>query len=69
VPWGSVDMGGVWNTVNGGRRPLKFELFAGMRELTDPAVVGRFVVSKASCSTAIISDDAIDREGREHTGR
>ena len=35
-----VDMGGVWNVVNGGATvPLKFEIFDGATELTSPSVV------------------------------
>ena len=37
-----VDMGGVWNVVKGGSTvPLKFEVFAGSTELTDPSVVNQ----------------------------
>ncbi|WP_345710969.1 PxKF domain-containing protein [Kineococcus glutinatus] len=46
VPWSvkgfyePVDMGGVLNTVKGGSTvPLKFEVFAGEREITDTALV------------------------------
>ncbi|GAB2766247.1 hypothetical protein GCM10027039_29050 [Terrabacter koreensis] len=56
-----ADMGGVWNTVKGGSTvPLKFEVFAGSRELTDPAVVDKFVVNKVSCSTTTASEDAVE---------
>lgn len=56
-----VDMGGVWNTVkNGSTVPLKFEVFAGTRELTDPAIVDKFVVSKISCTSQIATEDAVE---------
>ena len=47
-----VDMGGVWNTVkNGSTVPLKFEIFAGSTELTDPAIVNQpLKATQALCS-------------------
>jgi hypothetical protein len=46
-----VDMPETVNTVTAGRTvPLKFEVFDGSTELTDPAVVASFVVSPTSCS-------------------
>ena len=44
-----VDMG-VWNTVkNGSTVPLKFEVFAGSTELTDPQIV-EFGAALVSCA-------------------
>lgn len=46
-----VDMGGVLNTVKGGSTvPLKFEMFAGSRELTDTADVASFTATKVTCN-------------------
>ncbi|HWJ82878.1 MAG TPA: PxKF domain-containing protein [Nocardioides sp.] len=46
-----VDMGGTLNTVKGGSTvPLKFELFAGSRELTDTADVKSFTATKIACN-------------------
>ncbi len=45
-----VDMGSVFNSVKGGSTvPLKFELFAGTTELTDPAQVKSLTYSKVNC--------------------
>ena len=45
-----VDMNGVWNTVKGGSTvPLKFEVFAGLTELTDTSVVDSFAVKGVAC--------------------
>ncbi|MFW5470292.1 PxKF domain-containing protein [Knoellia sp. CPCC 206435] len=53
-----VDMGGVLNTVKGGSTvPLKFEVFAGNTELTDPAVVEAFSVKQVNCGTSTVTDD------------
>lgn len=57
-----VDMGGVWNTVKGGSTvPLKFEVFAGSKELTDPAIVSKFTVTKVSCPGTAVTEDAIEQ--------
>jgi hypothetical protein len=55
-----VDMGSsMWNTVKGGSTvPLKFEVFAGLTELTDVAVVDKFVVKGVACpTTGYVVDD------------
>lgn len=45
-----VDMSGVWNTVKSGATvPLKFEIFAGASEVTDPAVVASFTSASVTC--------------------
>jgi hypothetical protein len=45
-----VEMGGIYNVVKGGQTvPLKFEVFAGMTELTDIAVVKSFTTSRIVC--------------------
>ncbi|WP_194288619.1 PxKF domain-containing protein [Ornithinicoccus halotolerans] len=47
-----VDMGGVLNRVKGGSTvPLKFELFAGPRELDTTAAVVGFTTMKVTCET------------------
>jgi hypothetical protein len=44
-------MQGVWNTVkNGSTVPLKFEVFAGATELTDPSIAA-FMVTQVACDT------------------
>jgi hypothetical protein len=50
----------VWNTVKGGSTvPLKFEVFAGSLEFTDPSVIVQpLQASKVSCTTG--SEDAIE---------
>lgn len=55
-----VDMGsGVVNTVkNGSTVPLKFEIFAGSNELTDPADVASLSAKQVPCTN--FSGDAID---------
>lgn len=56
----------VWNTVkNGSSVPLKFEVFAGAAELTNPAVVGSLtMVSQAQVScTATGTEDLIEELG------
>src|SRR5215211_3920480 len=49
----------VWNTVKGGATvPLKFEVFAGTTELTDPAVVDKFIATGVTCPGAnAVTDD------------
>ncbi|WP_155849933.1 PxKF domain-containing protein [Arthrobacter sp. H41] len=52
-----VDMGGMLNTVKGGSTvPIKFELFAGSTELTDPSQMS-FSMGKTACSPTAPSDD------------
>jgi hypothetical protein len=55
-----VDMGtGVVNTVkNGSTVPLKFEIFAGSNELTDPADVTSLLARQVSCTN--FGGDTID---------
>lgn len=54
-----ADMGGVYNTVKGGSTvPLKFQVFAGQTELTDPSMV-TFSAKKVTCSTGA-PDDAVE---------
>jgi hypothetical protein len=55
-----VDMNGVWNTVKGGSTvPLKFEVFAGSLELTDPSVIVQpLLATRVACSTG--ATDAIE---------
>jgi hypothetical protein len=56
-----VDMGGVWNTVKGGSTvPFKFEVFAGIVELTDPTVVQSFIATSVTCPASGILGDAIE---------
>jgi hypothetical protein len=56
-----VDMpnpGIVLNTVKGGSTvPLKFEIFAGSTELTDPAYVASFVQAKIQCDGSAATDE------------
>ncbi|WP_205687504.1 PxKF domain-containing protein [Cellulomonas endophytica] len=63
VPWtvrgfaAPLDMGGVLNTVKGGSTlPLRFEVFVGDEELTDPARV-RVTTRTVSCSTSAGVDE------------
>ncbi len=52
-----VDMGGVLNVVKGGSTvPLKFEVFAGPTELTDPAVVDSLTQAKVACDGSAPTD-------------
>ena len=52
-----VDMGGVYNTVKGGSTvPLKFELFSGATELTDPAQVKSLTATKTNCDPDATQD-------------
>ncbi len=40
----------VWNTINGGRTvPLKFNVYAGSTQLTDPSVVAAFTLTGVAC--------------------
>jgi hypothetical protein len=51
-----VDMNGVWNTVKGGSTvPLKFEVFAGSTELTNP-VIATFSAKGVTCGAALADD-------------
>jgi hypothetical protein len=53
-----VDMNGVLNLVkNGGTVPLKFEIFAGPTELTDPAYVKSLTYAQTSCDANATSDE------------
>ena len=63
MPWSTkgftapVDMGGVFNTVKGGSTvPVKFEIFAGTKELTDTSLV-TLNSKKISCTTSAPTDD------------
>ncbi|MGH2785923.1 MAG: PxKF domain-containing protein, partial [Actinomycetota bacterium] len=54
-----VDMNGVWNTVkNGSTVPLKWEMFAGITELTDTSLVA-LDAKQLSCSGGI-GEDAVE---------
>ncbi len=49
----------VWNVVKGGSTvPLKFEIFAGLTELTDTSYVTGFTATPVACSTG--TSDAIE---------
>jgi hypothetical protein len=51
-----VDMDHVVNVVKGGSTvPMKFELFAGPTEITDPSAVMSFTQTKVSCSALDLS--------------
>ncbi len=53
-----VDMGGVWNTVkNGSTVPLKWEMFAGTTEITDPSTV---TMSAKLVECASGTEDAVE---------
>ncbi len=53
-----VDMGGVYNTVKGGSTvPLKFEIFAGNTELTDPAYVKSLTYAVSACLSSFGTDE------------
>ena len=53
-----VDMGGIYNTVKGGSTvPVKFELFAGSRELTAVADAGALTAKVVSCNSTATTDD------------
>ena len=54
-------MGNVWNTVKAGSTvPLKFEVFAGSTELTNPAVIDTFTVKSITCPGASAPTDEIE---------
>jgi hypothetical protein len=51
----------VWNTVKGGSTvPLKFEVFAGSTELTDPSVVDKFTATAVKCPSGFLTTDEIE---------
>jgi hypothetical protein len=53
-----VDMNGVYNTVRGGSTvPLKFEVFAGLTELTATSVVQSFVQTRIACDGTSPTDE------------
>lgn len=53
-----VDMGGMVNVARGGSTvPLKFEMFAGDVELTDPAAIGTVFSARASACSGAPSDE------------
>ena len=53
-----VDMNGVFNTVkNGSTVPLKFEIFAGSTELTDPATVKSLTSALVNCDASAPQDE------------
>jgi ABC-type transport system substrate-binding protein len=53
-----VDMNGIYNLVKGGSTvPLKFEIFAGATELTDPVQVRSLTYAETSCSANAITDE------------
>ncbi|MDP8905429.1 MAG: PxKF domain-containing protein [Chloroflexota bacterium] len=68
LPWTAlgfyspVDMNNIVNTVKGGSTvPLKFEVFAGLTELTSTSVVKGFAARETSCGDfADLSTDAIE---------
>lgn len=51
-----VDMGKLNIAKNGSTVPLKFEVFAGLTELTNTSIVSTFV-QKLTCGTGIATDD------------
>lgn len=54
-----VDMNGVYNVVRSGSPvPLKFEVFAGPKELSDPSVVKSLTAALVACPTG--TEDAIE---------
>jgi large repetitive protein len=53
-----VATGQVLNTLKGGSTvPLKFEVFAGTKELTDTATVASFTARSMTCSATLPTDD------------
>ncbi len=64
LPWSlkgfyqPVDMNGVYNIVKGGSTvPLKFEIFAGLTELTDIIFVRSLTYAQTSCDMNVTTDD------------
>ncbi|UEL28383.1 PxKF domain-containing protein [Pseudarthrobacter sp. L1SW] len=59
-----IDMGGVLNTVKGGSTvPVKFEIFAGDRELTDVSAVDSLKASPIQCSLLHVDDIEVTATG------
>lgn len=63
LPWSAtgfyqpVDMNGVWNTIKAGSTvPVKFEVFAGNTEITDPSRL-EMAVAKVICPASRTTDD------------
>ena len=63
IPWtmigfySPIDMVGVWNTVKGGATvPLKFNVFNGSTEITDPSNVNLLQAYLVTCSTGYPED-------------
>jgi hypothetical protein len=53
-----VDMNGIYNLAKGGSTiPLKFEIFAGVTELTDTAAVKSLKPTQTTCSATAQTDD------------
>ncbi len=52
-----VDMEGVFNVVKGGSTvPLKFEVFEGSTELTDPSVIEGFSYEEITCPNGAVTE-------------
>jgi hypothetical protein len=63
-------MGTTVNTVkNGSTVPLKFEVFAGNTELTDPSIISSFQLANASCATGATTDEIELTSTPEGAGR
>ena len=63
-----VDMNNIYNTVKGGSTvPLKFELFAGSNELTDPAYLKSLTYVIVTCNASTPTDE-IESTITESTG-
>ena len=63
-----VDMNGVWNTMKGGSTvPVKFELFYGTAELTNPSAVTT-AATQVSCPAASVPTDTIEELTTELAG-
>jgi hypothetical protein len=53
-----VDMNGIYNVVkNGSTVPLKFEIFAGSTELTNPAFIKSLTYAATSCNANASTDE------------
>lgn len=53
-----VDMNGVYNLVKGGSTvPLKFEIFAGLHELSDVSLIRNLTYAQISCDANAIIDE------------
>jgi hypothetical protein len=64
LPWSlagfypPVEMNGVYNVVRGGSPvPLKFEVFAGQKELTSTSVVTSFTQTRVTCDGSALTGD------------